>query len=95
MLARQCEPVHRRYTADQETAPIPPLLTRVAGKPPVRSGFSQNPTPPVGLYGENSSGVRGRVGGAGAPPYSATSGAPRLMVYQRCKNGKWLQGDSL
>ena len=57
MLSRQCEQVHRRYTADQETAPNR-RSTRFAGEPPLRSGFSQNPTPPVLAVRGNSSRVR-------------------------------------
>ena len=46
MLSRQCELVHRRYTADQETVPSCRSTCWFAGEPPLRSGFSQNPTPP-------------------------------------------------
>ena len=77
MLSRQCELVHRRYTTDQGRL-LYHRSTRVAGEPPVRSGFSPKPTPPVGLYGENSSGVGVRVGERGAAPYSPGGGLPRV-----------------
>ena len=57
MLSRQCELVHRRYTADQETV-LTAAPLGLQGSRRFGAGFPKTPPHQAGLYGENSSRVR-------------------------------------